>query len=70
MVIKLLGIFVYFCQKITDVRSSFTESVTVMQDAMKKVWLSQPTRRVQKVAELFKQRSNQHRERVAATEHT
>lgn len=43
MVIKLLGKFVYFRQKITDVRSSFTESITVMQDVIKKVWLSQPT---------------------------
>jgi hypothetical protein len=43
MVIKLLGKFVYFRQKITDVRSSFTESITVMQDAIKKVSLSQPT---------------------------
>ena len=42
-VIKLLGKFVYFRQKITDVRSSFTESITEMQDVIKKVWLSQPT---------------------------
>jgi hypothetical protein len=37
VVIKLRGNFVYFRHNITDMTSSFIESVTVMQYAIKKV---------------------------------